>query len=90
MPGSFGDLDLLQNGSLPHADLVVVHNTTGYQLDFRTLNEDTAVEFDVEEDCSVYGNELVAFQICFRDTKDRISMRKCRPYLTLSPSLLML
>jgi hypothetical protein len=48
----------------------------GYQLDFHIVGEDNAIEFDLKKDCSVYGNEKVAFQICFRDTQNRIAIRK--------------
>ena len=75
MPGTYGDLDLLRNASLPHADLVVVHNMRGYQLDFNTSGADTGVVYDLEQDCDTYGHDLVAFQICFKDHEDAIAMR---------------
>jgi hypothetical protein len=76
MPGTFGDIDLLGNGTLPQADLVVVQDMRGYQLDFHIVGEDNAIEFDLKKDCGVYGNEKVAFQICFRDIESRIAIRK--------------
>ena len=75
MPGTYGDLDLLRNASLPHADLIVVHNMRGYQLDFNTSGVDTGVLYDLEQDCDIYGYDLVAFQICFKDHEDMIAMR---------------
>lgn len=48
MAGTYGDLDLLRNASLPHADLIVVHNMRDYQLDFNTSGVDTGVVYDLE------------------------------------------
>jgi hypothetical protein len=76
MPGTFGDLDLLRNGTLPHADLVVVHDTRGYQLDFNTIAGDNQIKFDIDNDCGVYGYDTHAFQLCFQDYESRIAMRK--------------
>jgi hypothetical protein len=76
MPGTFGDLDLLRNGTLPHADLVVVHDTRGYQLDFQTIAEDNKIDFDIDNDCGVYGYDNHAFQLCFQDHESGIAMRK--------------
>jgi hypothetical protein len=76
MPGTFGDLDLLRNGTLPDADLVVVHDTIGYQLDFNTVVGGTKLEFDMDNDCGVYGYDACAFQICFQEYESRIAMRE--------------
>jgi hypothetical protein len=75
MPGTFGDFDLLSNRTLSHADLVVIQDMRGYQLDFHTVSGNP-IDFDWKKDCGVYGNEKVAFQICFLDTQGRIAMSK--------------
>lgn len=75
MPGTYGDLNLLRNASLPYADLIVVHNMRGYQLDFSNEEVVTGVEHDLNKDCDVYGHDLVAFQICFKDHDHTIAMR---------------
>jgi hypothetical protein len=79
MPGTYGDFDVLQNASLPHADLVVVHDMRGYQLDFNTPKKNTNIVYDLKKDCDVYGTNMIAFQICFQDLEDTIAMRKWRP-----------
>jgi hypothetical protein len=76
MPGSYGDLDILRNGALPYADLVVVHDTRGYQLDFDTVARDERIEFDIDNACGVYGTDVYAFQVCFKDHEGGIAMRK--------------
>lgn len=74
MPGTFGDLDILRNGTLPNADLVVVHDMRGYQMNFTSPQNE--LTFDINRDCGVYGLEMIAFQICFQDQQDGIAISK--------------
>ncbi|ERF73581.1 hypothetical protein EPUS_07515 [Endocarpon pusillum Z07020] len=58
----------------PEADLVVVQDAIGYQLEFTSLDE--AFQFDSAAHCHIYGTDFTAFQLCLRSAYDaRIAAR---------------
>ena len=60
----------------PEADLVVVQDAIGYQLEFSSLDE--AFQFDSVAHCHIYGTDLTAFQLCLRSAYDAsIAASKC-------------
>jgi hypothetical protein len=60
----------------PEADLVVLQDAIGYQLEFSSLDE--AFQFDSAAHCHIYGTDLAAFQLCLRSAYDaRIAASKC-------------
>ncbi len=60
----------------PEADLVVVQDAIGYQLDFNSLDE--VFQFDSAAHCHIYGTDLAAFQLCLRSAYDAgIAASKC-------------
>jgi hypothetical protein len=64
----------------PEADLVVLQNSIGYQLEFSSLDED--FQFEQASDCRIFGSDRVAFELCLRSENDaRIAASKCGPMI---------
>ncbi len=72
MPGTVTDLNQLRNATVPQADIIVIHDTPGYMLNFTTSNQ-TSV-FDAKKDCRAYGYKLAAFEICATDENGSLEM----------------
>jgi hypothetical protein len=62
----------------PEADLVVLQNSIGYQLEFSSLDE--GFQFEKASDCRIFGSESAAFEMCLRSENDSsIAASKCKP-----------
>lgn len=62
MPALVADVNILRNAAVPQANMIVLHNSPGWMLNFTANNQPTG--FDSTVDCRVYGTYLAAFEIC--------------------------
>jgi hypothetical protein len=60
----------------PEADLVILQNAIGYQLEFSSLDE--TFQFEQAADCQIYGTDQAAFELCLRAADNaKIAASKC-------------